>query len=1143
MGVKERATRVFPGRACRPLYHAGRRCRDVVVGQLVRARRVPATGSYDGFLRWVESFLTVADSDDGWDIDGAIRLLRGMMDPYLWQQGQELYSRGAVEDFAIQANGDIQVRVLDPRDARTFHVLITRDSRSRIRAICRCPYQLSGCCRHQVVAFEYLKAVAAGEIEPAASTNVEGDADATSSGPVLYRLFDAAGSVSTQTDGSLLRVVLQALGSSRTAHRVGLHLYTGTGWTALRTSDVDRWIGRGARGAHPRDRVLTDHFLDDGVLRTEIDSDTLSAVFAVVAGSEAIVDRSGTPLNVTRTPWRLVARVVEGAEHALGVELACRSPSGEERPFDEVLVVPAVAPWIQLDSGELAPLETGIGGALLEELQEEDLSSIAPEDLDRFLCEGLGALERLCFGEVECEDNLIGEVEGVEAARVRLEGTPERLEGRLELRYGEEWVEAPSSPEPWTVERDGKVVRYPPAGQSMTRAHRELEEIGLCREAGVWILEGVQSLARILTPRSSSFVAFELPSKLRTLDLVDRPPVLRLSVRPGAGWRSRGEPGDGGDPTQEDEREARGGRYGVDWFEVDFRLLDDGRDLAVDLSTLCQAASKTPDGVLQLGDGTVLGLGQEPVTTLVDLACRGGADPNPVGASLSVGLPMLAELIDGAPGREIEFDEELLGLSSALRSGEGLEVPPLRGRFDDILRPYQKDAVRWLGGLSSWGVSGILADEMGLGKTVMALAHLFGRAADETGSSGPVLVVCPTSLIFNWVEECKKFCPEVDVVGVAGLPPTEREELILEGRQLLVTSFALLRRDREALESREFRAVVLDEGQHIKNATSQTAKAAFAVRAAERWILSGTPLENHPGELWSLFHFLMPGFLGDAKEFQKRFAEPIRRGDDAVRGALRSRVRPFLLRRKKEQVLTELPPRIEQIERVPLGVQQRALYARYLADARATVESDSSEKSRFRVLAALTRLRQICCDPRLVDDSSTPSAKFELVLELLQECVEDEHRVLLFSQFTSMLDLLEAQLDEIGMRHCRLDGGTRDRHGEVRRFATDPGIPVFLISLKAGGHGLNLTQADTVILYDPWWNPAVEDQAAARAHRMGQTVPVHVHKLVVAGTVEEKMMELQARKRELAESVIEGSEEDGLGGLDLETLRALVLDS
>jgi len=367
-----------------------------------------------------------------------------------------------------------------------------------------------------------------------------------------------------------------------------------------------------------------------------------------------------------------------------------------------------------------------------------------------------------------------------------------------------------------------------------------------------------------------------------------------------------------------------------------------------------------------------------------------------------------------------------------------------------------------------------------------------------------------------------------------------------------VTSYALLRRDREALEAKELRAVILDEAQHIKNPSSQTAQAAFALRAHQRWILTGTPIENHLGELWSLFNFLMPGFLGTSADFHSRFREPIARGEREPMGKLQARVRPFLLRRTKAQVLTELPPRIEQVERVPMTDPQRRLYEEYLRAARAEANVGESPKARFQLLAALTRLRQICCHPRLVlkDDKATvagaestevTSGKFELLLELLDECFEEEHRVLLYSQFTSMLDLIEERLEEKGIARCRLDGSTRDRAGAVKKFSSDPSIPVFLISLKAGGHGLNLTQADTVILYDPWWNPAAEEQAAARAHRMGQTLPVHVHRLITAGTVEEKILDLQATKRQLAESVVR-SEEEALGTLSLGDLRGLLFE-
>jgi len=1111
------------------------------------------------------------ESDDGWDIDGAIRLMRATMDPYLWEQGQELYSRGAIEDFSIQKSGEIQVRVRDPRDARIFFVELSKDRHGRVRVVCRCPYQLGGHCRHQVVAVEYVRAIAQGSAgaapaaDPGAGASSTDGRDATPSaaaGPVLYRLFETSGKVSTQPDGSLLRVVVHGLGSARKPHRAGLQLFTGTGWTELRTADVDRWIGRGARGAHARDAVLARQFLDDGVLRNEIDSDTLSALLFIVAGSDAIVDRSGSRLVVARTPWEIGARVVPGQHHALGVELFCRSPAGEEQRFEDVLLIPAVAPWIQLETGAFHPLDAGVGGSVLEELQEADFASISPDDLDRFLSIGLAALERLCPRGVESAEGLIGEIEGVASARLRLEGDPQRLEGALEFRYGDDWMLAPETPEPWTVERDGKVVRYPPAGQALSRAQRELADIGFHRETGRCVLSGPQTLARVLAPREKRFVEFILPKTLQALDLVARPPLLRLEVRPGAAWEgapgfglgaARGATGEagGGAATSGETDGARAatssGRYGIDWFDVDYRLFDGDRELPIDLAELQRALASDASGVLQLEDGSVLGLDHDAVATLAGLAKPGRVE----GGAIRVGLATVAELIDDAPGRETEFDPRLKDLASALRRGEALPQPALRGDFESRLRHYQKDAVRWFGGLARWGVGGILADEMGLGKTVMALAHFFGREdtpadRDAATDGGPVLVVCPTSLIFNWVDECRRFCPGVEVVGLTGLSPVDRAQRIAsDDGALLITSYALLRRDREALESREFRAVVLDEGQHIKNATSQTAQAAFALRAREHWILTGTPVENHLGELWSLFHFLLPGFLGTAKEFHERWAEPIRRGDDDARRAIRARVRPFLLRRTKEQVLGELPPRIEQVERVPLGRRQAELYGKYLARARAKLATGDGESARFEVLAALTRLRQVCCDPRLLDDEDArdaESAKFELLMELVEECIEEGHRVLLFSQFTRMLDLIEERLEELGIRRCRLDGSTRDREGQVRLFARDADIPLFLISLKAGGHGLNLTQADTVILYDPWWNPAVEDQAAARAHRMGQTLPVHVHKLVAAGTVEEKILELQAQKRDLAAGVIDGEDgdADALGRLDLAALRGLL---
>src|SRR6185503_19754341 len=286
-------------------------------------------------------------------------------------------------------------------------------------------------------------------------------------------------------------------------------------------------------------------------------------------------------------------------------------------------------------------------------------------------------------------------------------------------------------------------------------------------------------------------------------------------------------------------------------------------------------------------------------------------------------------------------------LIEGLRPGARLGEEALEPAVEATLRPYQKEAVRWLGHLAGLGLAGILADEMGLGKTLMTLAHFFGRA-DRAGpeKKAPVLVICPSSLVFNWLDECRRFFPAVEAAGLHGLPPAEREEAVAKGADLLITSYALLRRERAALEARELRAVVLDEGQQVKNPESQTAQAACALTAPERWILTGTPIENRPEELWSLFHFLMPGFLGSRREFARDIAEPISRRDEEASGKLRARLRPFLLRRTKAQVLTELPPRIEQVERVPMTPLQERLYRSYLLEARQSLEEADPQKAR-----------------------------------------------------------------------------------------------------------------------------------------------------------------------------------------------------
>lgn len=449
------------------------------------------------------------------------------------------------------------------------------------------------------------------------------------------------------------------------------------------------------------------------------------------------------------------------------------------------------------------------------------------------------------------------------------------------------------------------------------------------------------------------------------------------------------------------------------------------------------------------------------------------------------------------------------------------------------LRPYQVEGFQWLWKKVLAGSAGLLADEMGLGKTVQTLA-LVGAL------EGPVLVVCPSSLVWNWKREAAQFLPGLPVLTLDG-PAREKGFAAIPAHRLVVTSYALLRRDAERYKDIAFSAVILDEAQHIKNPDSQNAKAACALKARCRFILTGTPIENSLRDLWSLFEFLLPGYLGMRQDFRDRYETPLLNGErGALWERLQRRIRPHLLRRLKKDILTELPDKIEQVLEVELTDSQKAAYTRLQQTARAQIDQlkDQGGAARMRVLTALLRLRQACCDLRLLGAPEAASGKLDALLELLGEAIDGGHRVLVFSQFTSMLALIAATLTERGIAFCQLDGSTKNREAVVERFQTDPALSVFLISLKAGGVGLNLTAADTVIHFDPWWNPAVEAQATDRAHRIGQQRVVTSIKLIARDTVEERVLRMQEKKRALIAGALDT--ETALGALSAEDLRELV---
>ena len=515
-----------------------------------------------------------------------------------------------------------------------------------------------------------------------------------------------------------------------------------------------------------------------------------------------------------------------------------------------------------------------------------------------------------------------------------------------------------------------------------------------------------------------------------------------------------------------------------------------------------------------------------------------------------VRLPMLdaARLAALEEGLRLRWfgGQRLLELGRRLRGFDGIRPVPAPDGLALELRPYQLHGLAWLQFLREHDLGGILADDMGLGKTPQTLAHLL-EEKNAGRAKHPNLVIAPTSLMTNWRLEAEKFTPSLRVLVLHGEDRHEHFKRIPDA-DIVLTTYPLVLRDLKKLEKHQYHALVLDEAQSIKNAKSGAAQAVGGLKAKHRLCLTGTPLENHLGELWSLFHFLMPGFLSDEKHFRELYRNPIERhGDNVRRNALAARIKPFILRREKTLVASELPPKTEIVERVELEGTQRDLYETLrtsMSDrVREEIEKYGLARSQIMILDALLKLRQTCLDPRLVKldaaRKAKHSAKLEWFLETLPRMLEEGRSVLVFSAFSSMLELLEPELEGRGIAYSKLTGDTKDRPKQINAFQNGE-TRVFLISLKAGGVGLNLTAADTVIHLDPWWNPAAENQATDRAHRIGQTKAVFVYKLVAAGSLEERILQLQNRKAELAKGILEGSlsESTALTQRDLDYLLA-----
>ncbi|MHC8412078.1 SNF2-related protein [Pseudomonas sp. Hz4] len=612
---------------------------------------------------------------------------------------------------------------------------------------------------------------------------------------------------------------------------------------------------------------------------------------------------------------------------------------------------------------------------------------------------------------------------------------------------------------------------------------------------------------------------------------------------------------------------------GREWFDLQLGIVVNGERHSL-LPILLQLMRRQPQ-LLNLAE---LALRDDDEQVLIDLnSGQLGAKPG-IKVALSLGrvkplMATLGELYMGvSSGTSLRLNapdaarlSELEGLPLVWQGGERLRSFAKRLRestqqnvavpqgLNATLRPYQHEGLNWMQTLRELEVGGILGDDMGLGKTLQTLAHLL--LEKQAGRlDRPALAVMPTSLIPNWLDEAARFTPQLKVLALHGA--TRQKDFInLAEYDLVLTTYALLPRDLEVLQPQVWSVLILDEAQNIKNPLSKAAQAARDLEARQRLCLSGTPVENHLGELWSLFHFLLPGWLGDSKTFNRDYRTPIEKHGNIERMQhLTARIKPFLLRRKKEQVATELPPKTEIVHWVELSDGQRDVYetVRVAMDKKVRDEIARSgvARSQIIILDALLKLRQVCCDLRLIKMPLTAKAlragsgKLISLMEMLEELLSEGRKILLFSQFTSMLALIEEELQRRGIGYSLLTGETTDRRTPVKDFQGGK-VPLFLISLKAGGTGLNLTAADTVIHFDPWWNPAVENQATDRAYRIGQDKPVFVYKMIARGTVEEKIQALQQEKAALAGAVLDGGTTGGwkLEQSDIEALFAPLPDS
>lgn len=1030
------------------------------------------------------------DDDGSW-----LRTLKSDVQPETFKKGRE-YAEGR----RVSGLGRTEVGIaatVTGSEGQKYQVQLAPTDEGGLESLCTCDaYGKYGLhCKHVVaIGLVYLARLKARSPTEGMATAPEADPVSL---PALAKLENWLG-LSALPDLEFHYRLSPSPGA--TGGRVWVLDVRRTDQAAKGPVQVKRILSQGTRVAPADERVLS--MLADKEVRFDskvvLNDEELADVFEVMKARKVIYRGTGLVFHVE--PARPIIRLhntPDGATAKIEVGL----PDGASIALKDAIILPGRRTWALVGQGAYV-LEPDFPPRLLRKWLLEPTMSFPTSQLDRALSFFAAHLPRyklaLQAEGVEVDDTTVPHFV------LTVEGRADHVKAQLAARYGKS-VTVPVSP-------SALHLGYASGGGTDGRKLFLRQEVAE-RSAGKALQEkGFRFDESSNTYETSGDSAIDFWAKGRTE--LPKDWEMFAAAPPKVKVRAKLRP------------KIRVNMSAVNWFDLDAEFTTE--DQSVDLGAV-RMFLESGKRFIPLKDGSFAEADLDELKRVATLLEEAGALPGKTRTRLplfhATALDLLATLGD------VEIEAKARRAMAELREIDG--IPPVKAPdgLNAELRHYQEAGLSWLWFLYRHGLSGVLADDMGLGKTIQALSLML-KIKREHGSQ-PSLVVAPTSVLPNWEREIEKFTPELSFVTWHGSDRRDNVEQ-LKKADLVLTSYALIRRDLEELRSVGYRTVILDEAQNIKNADSATAQACKSVGADHKIALTGTPLENRLTELWSLFDFLMPGFLGNADSFHERYEHPITvQGEMETRERLKKRIHPFILRRLKTEVAKDLPPKTEVVTWVDMEPGQQALYREVLEDSKRKVH-DSIDKvgfarSRISILSALMKLRQVCCDPRLLKlppgTQLPPSAKLERFGELVDELVREGHRALVFSQFTEMLEILTTQADEKKLPYMYLDGRTKDRMSKVDAFNAPDGPPVFFISLKAGGTGLNLTAADYVIHYDPWWNPAVEDQATDRTHRIGQTRAVFSYKLITRGTVEEKILGLQQRKRELAAGVL-GTDSD-----------------